>query len=119
MSSGEHARATASHRYDGPIDERLADEAARELREQTDEVLILSTSSGSTGDVRMHVPDGDGTEALCQSMNSWREPRRKPVSCYPPGWHSWCARCAISVVDWLEAPPGIPIQALPERDRDD
>lgn len=118
----EHAGASASHRFDGPISEHRADELARELREQTDEIVHVSTSSGSTGDARIHVPanldDEDDHEVRCSGVRSWRDPRRKPVECFPPGWMTWCTRCAVTVLD-LEAPPGVPIRPLPPSERRD
>lgn len=121
--SREGAGATAAHIFEEAIGEQRADALARKLREQTDEIVHLSTSSGSSGDARLHVPanpeDEENTEPICSGMSSWRSPRRKDVSCFPPGWMPWCSRCAVTVLDELEVPPGIPIVAIPDGDRDE
>lgn len=117
MSSGEHASAAAPERYEPPISPEVADELARKVRAETEDLIHVSTSSGSSGDCRLHVPanpDGQDTETACSGPHSWREPSRKPVECFPVGWLPWCTLCAIETLEELERPPGIPLQAIPD-----
>lgn len=72
-------------------------EIARRLRERFDTVLVRTGNSGQG--ITMHVPDEDG-ELLCKHVDapSNSEPVAKDVAVYPPGWASWCVRCASQVV---------------------
>lgn len=100
-----------------PIGDAEAEMLARDLRERHDVVIVL-TSSGS-GTARMHVPehpeDEEDFETLCNGIKSWREPRRKSIDVFPPGWFPWCSLCAVNALEDLEVAPGQPIRAQPNR----
>lgn len=106
--------------FDRAARERRADELARTLRQRFEEVVVISTSSGSRNGSHMHVPanpdEEDDTEVLCHGVNSWRDPTRKEIGVYPVGYLPWCSNCALLELDELDARPGYPIQADPGGD---
>lgn len=66
------------------------DHTEQALRERFPEIVV-STSSKS--DKRLHIPDSDNVEPLCDVCLMSKSWTLKPVVVYPPGFREYCGRC--------------------------